>query len=302
MKNSVIVASILVLLLGLGGCKASAKDSTEAVSSEVSSEVSSSVSSNIIIKTVSSEPSAPTFEAQTYEVLASVNSDMPKYRFVARGLTEVHYYFTELDNERGAGYVVGLEAYDESGKALINESWPLEEGGFNERPVQGEMMDTLGLHVVDVNFDGYKDVIVLNCFAGAHGNSWYDCWLWDAKTSSFVADKAFAEICNPSLDPEQKCIYSWGGSGAEFWGGTIYKFIDGKFVVSNSLEGDRAQVVESKLVNGKMETVRTAYYGDNEKARAAEYEYYKNSKLWQLENPRWYHTGGHRADEWLGGT
>jgi len=66
------------------------------------------------------------------------------------------------------------------------------------------MMDKIGLHVTDVNFDGYRDVIILNT----------------------------------AIDPEKRCIYSAGGSGAAYWGGRIYKFKDGEFVVTNELDAD----------------------------------------------------------------
>jgi hypothetical protein len=38
-----------------------------------------------------------------------------------------------------------------------------------------EMGDTFGLHVADMNFDGFRDVIVLRDNSGAHTNSWYYC-------------------------------------------------------------------------------------------------------------------------------
>ena len=159
----------------------------------------------------------------------------------------------------------------------------------------------MGLHVVYVNFDGYKDVIILNTYAGAHGNTWYDCWLWDDATSSFMASKSFSEICNPSLDPENECIYSTGGSGAAYWGGNIYKFINGKFVLTNELYTGWEGLVERALVNGEMIVVREVSFGEGEYVIKAEQEYYRNSELWQLDHPRWYWSGGHEADQWLGG-
>jgi hypothetical protein len=231
----------------------------------------------------------------TYEVCASLREDMPEYRFVATGMT------CGID-ESGMGYVMGLEVFDENGLSIISADF--SESFYDEVtgcPVYNEMMDTMGLHIVDVNFDGYKDVIILNDFAGAHGNTWYYCWLWDAGTSSFVPSESFAGICNPALDPVKKCIYSTGGSGAAYWGGSIYKFIDSEFVVTNDLNTDWNGLVETKLVNGKMEVVREVSYGeqDSEKIIAEEQEYYKNHELWQLGHPRWYWAGGHHADKWL---
>ncbi len=229
----------------------------------------------------------------TYEICASLHESMPEYRFVASGLT--------MGEDIGSiGYVMGLEIYDESNVPILTADFSEiiydETTGY---PVYNEMMDTMGLHVVDVNFDGYKDVIILNNFAGAHGNTWYDCWLWDVNTSSYIASVSFAEICNPALDSDNKCIYSAGGSGVAYWGGNIYKFIDGEFVVTNVLDADWDGLVEKKLVNGTMEIVREIQYGGDEQLIKKEQEYYKNDELWQLDNPRWYWIGGHHADQWL---
>lgn len=229
----------------------------------------------------------------TYEVCAPIHESMPEYRFVATGVTNG----TDIWS---MGYVMGLEIYDENNAPILLEDFSenLDDliVGYH---VYNGMMDTMGLHVVDVNFDGFRDVIILNNFAGAHGNTWYDCWLWDVELSSFVASESFAEICNPSLDQDNKCIYSTGGSGADYWGGRIYRYIDGEFVVTNELDTNMYGLVEKNLVNGKMEIVREVQLGDDEQILRNEQEYYKDNELWQLENPRWYWLGGHHADQWL---
>lgn|GEM_PF-1833117 len=232
-------------------------------------------------------------DTHSYEMRASLHDGMPEYRFVATG------YQTDMD-EWGTGFVLGLEGYDENGKSILSADFSrVQDGTVVGSYVYNQMMDTMGLHIVDVNFDGYKDVIILSSFGGAHSNTWYYCWLWDAKTSSFVVSESFGEICNPALDSEKKCIYSTGGSGASYWGGSIYKFIDGEFVVANDLNTGENGLVESELVNGNMEVVREATYHDNEKALNEELAYYKKSELWQLDHPHWYWYGGHHADQWL---
>ena len=232
-------------------------------------------------------------ESHKYEIRARVTDSMPDYRFVATGSiqgTEEWMY----------GFVLGLDVYDETGALILSEDFSeVMDDGIVGYHVYNEMMDTMGLHVVDVNFDGYKDVIILNAFAGAHGNTWYDCWLWDTETSTFVASESFAGICNPALDPEKKCIYSAGGSGAAYWGGKIYRFLNGEFIVTNELDTDWERLTETKLVNGKTEIVREVFYGEDEKIIRDEQEYYRNNALWQLDNPRWYWVGGHHADQWL---
>jgi hypothetical protein len=244
---------------------------------------------NSYITSASSETSDLSTESESlpeqfkYDIQAQIHANMPEYRFVASG-EDV--------------FVTGLDVYNEKGLSILSVSFEPESC-----PVYLEMMDTMGLHATDVNFDGYKDVIILNCFHGAHGNSWYDCWLWDAKTSSYIHSKSFVEICNPALDRDKQCIYSTGGSGATNQGWYIYKFIGGEFVVTNKLsfeflqeESGGLQVTEEALKNGKMEVVhKDVIYGD-----VSFYETsYNDDKLWLLNNPRWYGIGGHQADKWL---
>jgi len=239
--------------------------------------------------------SSNAYKDVTYEVSDRLHKDMPEYRFVAKGMT----LGTEAS---GVGFVMGIKVFDEKEHPILSadfsETYDDEVLG---NPVYNEMMDTMGLHLVDVNFDGYKDVIILEGFCGAHSNTWYNCWLWDPITSSFVESKSFAEICNPALNPEDKCIYSAGGSGAEFWGGSIYKYIDGEFIMTNNLDANSKGLTETELLNGKMVVVRKVSYNAEDKSEDAEMQYYKKSKLWQLDNPHWYMVGGHKADKWLGG-
>jgi hypothetical protein len=230
-----------------------------------------------------------------YEINARLHEGMPEYRFVAKGI------LNEAD-DWAYGYVIGLEIYDSNNTRILTADFSdVQDGEITGYHVYNEMMDTMGLHIVDVNFDGYEDVIILNTYAGAHGNTWYDCWLWDIVTSSFVASKSFAEICNPAVDPEKECIYSAGGSGAAYWGGCIYRFIDGEFILTNELDTGWDGLVEYELVNGKMEIVREVTYDEDAHTIEAEQEYYRSSELWQLDDPRWYWVGGHVTDQWLGG-
>ncbi len=320
MSRKVIVMFVLVLSLILGGCNAEKnveegsgtqnslstsglvddKQSPESTKTlGLPSEAPKNTGENTNNSTDTEQDSSDSFYRDvTYEVRGRVHGDMPEYRLVAIGETRG----TEAYD---IGFVMGMKIFNEKDQLILSadfsETYGDEVYGY---AVYNEMMDTMGLHLVDVNFDGYKDVIILNTFSGAHANSWYDCWLWDQEMSLFVSSKSFAEICNPSLDPENKCIYSTGGSGAAYWGGSIYQFIDDEFVMTNDLYTDWDGLKETALVNGKMTVVREVIYPqDDEEKRAeiedAEKKYYAESELWQLNYPRWYWSGGHHADKWI---
>jgi len=302
MKKSIYILNLftlLILFLGVSGCNVPASNETENKSS-VSDVAETSNIESTAPQTTAEPTTSETEETpdlipgqHTYEIKARLHESMPEYRFAATGVIQG-------TDEWMFGYVMGLSVYDENGESILSADFSeISDGQVVGYHVYNEMMDTMGLHVTDVNFDGYKDVIILNMFGGAHGNTWYDCWLWDAETSSFAESESFAEICNPALDPEKKCIYSTGGSGAAFWGGSIYKFIDGEFVVTNDLYTDWDGLVEKALINGKMEIVREVSFGGDEQIIESEKEYYRNSELWQLDHPHWYWLGGHHADQWL---
>lgn len=237
------------------------------------------------------------YEKVTYEISTPLHDDMPEYRFVATGVTRG-------EDEWSTGFVMGLEVYDEKGISLLSADF---SQSLNDEvignPVYNQMMDTMGLHASDVNFDGYRDVIILNTFGGAHSNTWYDCWLWNPSTSSFVRSQSFADICNPALDPENKCIYSTGGSGAGSHQWVIYHYIDSEFVVTNSLSCEESYegyyFTEQKLVNGKMDILREDVIKADSFDDALTAAGYIDDELWQLNNQRWYGIGGHQADQWL---
>lgn len=234
----------------------------------------------------------------TYEISARLREDMPEYRFVATGMTQ-----TTDDWE--SGYVMGLEVYDENGILILSADF--SQTFYDQvigNAVYNQMLDTMGLHVVDVNFDGYRDVIILNTFGGAHSNTWYDCWLWNPETSSLIESESFSDICNPALDPEKKCIYSTGGSGAGNHEWIIYQFINSEFVVTNSLSyyeviNEGYHFIEQKLANEEMKITRDDVIQANSFDDALSIAGYINDDLWQLDNPRWYGIGGHQADQWL---
>ena len=157
---------------------------------------------------------------------------LPRYRFVATGSISYDLYHNKkADLYETCGYITGLDVYDDTGVVLLTVDFTNDDA--DGIPIYLELMKTMGLHVVDVNFDGCMDVIILNSFSGANSNTWYNCWLFNPDTTSFVRSESFSDICNPSIDPEKQLIYSTGGSGANNQSWFIYRFIDGEFVPSN---------------------------------------------------------------------
>jgi len=85
----------------------------------------------------------------------------------------------------------------------------------------------LDLEIEDVNFDGYKDIRMVE-FRPAGPNIPYLYWLFDPKTEQFFSNEAFSKITSPEVDVEKQLIKSsWRGSAAHY-GTSHYKVIDNK--------------------------------------------------------------------------
>jgi hypothetical protein len=77
----------------------------------------------------------------------------------------------------------------------------------------------------DVNFDGFKDILLRNYTV----DKTYKYWLWNKEQSKYIANNEMEEIINPSFDLENKMIVSTPGFDfltTQFT--RIYKFINDK--------------------------------------------------------------------------
>ena len=61
--------------------------------------------------------------------------------------------------------------------------------------------------IIDVNFDGFNDILI---YLGSYGNQcvvYKDCFLWDVKKQKFENYGLFKDIPNPQIDEAEKYIY-----------------------------------------------------------------------------------------------
>lgn len=91
----------------------------------------------------------------------------------------------------------------------------------------GDAWDSEGLHLVDVNFDGEKDILVQNGHYGNQGTEYYSCYLYH--NGSYQQCDSFSEIPNASVDAQnQYMLGSWRNSAASHGYG-IYLFENGRY-------------------------------------------------------------------------
>ena len=112
--------------------------------------------------------------------------------------------------------------------------------------------DSIGkIDLVDVDFDGNKDILIYKGGFGNQGADIYDCFLWNGNENQFKIMPSFSHILNPSIDNRQKCIYSFSRENASCYVNLKYKFRNGEFRVISTLK--------EKVANGKMLYILETY-------------------------------------------
>lgn len=89
--------------------------------------------------------------------------------------------------------------------------------------------------VIDINFDGYQDIICLSGVGGAKGNHFYLGWLWNPSSSSFEITN-IDNICNLSIHASDQSLRSVESESAGHHIYQIYRYIGDRFVLTNQLD------------------------------------------------------------------
>ncbi|MGD1007826.1 MAG: hypothetical protein ABR980_11415 [Ignavibacteriaceae bacterium] len=93
---------------------------------------------------------------------------------------------------------------------------------------------------MDVNFDGYKDLVLVSGI-GAMGKNWcFDVYLFSVKDKKFHKSTKFSGFTNIELDPKKKIIKEHidEGCASDCFTENTYKVINNKPIIINSLIQD----------------------------------------------------------------
>lgn len=80
----------------------------------------------------------------------------------------------------------------------------------------------------DINFDGYKDIRVLNTRGAS--NELFDYWIFNPNSKIFEKDSVLANVPNPTFSQDKKTISAFVLTGVGSGTVQIYQFTDGKYV------------------------------------------------------------------------
>ena len=117
-----------------------------------------------------------------------------------------------------------------------------------------------GFVVEDLNFDGYKDLRLIE-FLPAGPNVPYLVWFYDAGQNRFIATNLFADIPSPEVDVLNRQIVSRWRNGAAEHGVSYYKYENSRLILvretsQTHVDESRFRLVVRELQNGVMVEVK----------------------------------------------
>lgn len=95
------------------------------------------------------------------------------------------------------------------------------------------------LRAIDVNFDGYLDLVLLGWF-GATGNKGYSFYTFDSLTTTFALNTDLGGLESPRFDDSTKQIrtHSVGGMAGNIYRNETYKYENGKLKLIHAVYQD----------------------------------------------------------------
>jgi hypothetical protein len=143
--------------------------------------------------------------------------------------------FKEMRNKiNGDICITELVIINSETKEVINKINLPDYTLFGDPPA-GEKLD---IEFIDVNFDGYNDIIIFDCPNG-NWNIHYMYFLWDKNKNMFVPDThGLSDLGLPRFDEEKQLVYSMSRSSAVDHNYYTHKYINGILtVIENISEG-----------------------------------------------------------------
>lgn len=114
------------------------------------------------------------------------------------------------------------------------------------------------IDMIDVNFDGYEDMMIYSHDGGAGPNNGYNFYIYYPKSKKYIYNETLSELTQTQVDIETKTIRSAWRNGAAEHGYEEYKLINGKLTMTKQaietwMQNDEIRTVTCVHKNGKLE-------------------------------------------------
>ena len=224
-------------------------------------------------------------EGITLTLAESPGSGAPVMNFTVKGCEEEDEYFPFR--------AVSIEITDFETGGLIN-FFDLDAA---------YMYDDFGFRLVDLNFDGYKDVMIASYAGDAQKNIYYSGYLWSPADNRFVENESFTLIKNATVDAMRGMILETEFDAPDSMWYAMYAYKNGEFVKEAGLVIEWLEqfvhdegasefpvyfYIDLRYPDGRQTTVNSLCFemeGDALPEDAA--EYYKPGSFWDLDDPIW---------------
>lgn len=134
------------------------------------------------------------------------------------------------------------------------------EKGVSSRPDISEVVS-----LVDVNFDGLKDILICKGAYGVHKNVYYLCYL--NTSGKYSLCNGFENIANPTINANEKFIYGTSNDGFDSSVANIYGIYNGEFILfdtaaANAQNSGSNIVFQTDFSNASVLDSFDAYQGE----------------------------------------
>ena len=92
-----------------------------------------------------------------------------------------------------------------------------------------------GFGLMDINFDGVKDIVLDKGSFGNQGLHFEYGWIWDGEREEYVFSESYASIGNPRVDDVHKLVRSSWRNWAASHSWAIYRYENGEFVCKSKM-------------------------------------------------------------------
>ena len=183
----------------------------------------------------SSTSSDYVFQRQFYKISGGELKTVPQTAEERIYETELHTYVARRFSNDETGAIIRWEIEVYNGDALLQT---IRYGQDNAHP----SWDGL-IWEEDVNFDGEKDILILQGYYGSHGDKGYRCYCYNQRYSVYWEEISFMDIPNPEVDTERQLIKGSSRGGATSYTDVFYQYDGNDFMV---IQADRYEWDEGK--------------------------------------------------------
>lgn len=179
--------------------------------------------------------------AATKETPAGIAAEEIEKDYEPKEYMDFPILSTFFRQEGEMGYELVIAKEDESRERDVKVFVSRKEGaGYRLKQVlqdeghNGDAWDAEGIYLIDVDFDGEKDILVRNGHYGNQGAACYACYLY--RQGMYEACESFSNILNASVDAENELILSSWRTSAVTHGWGMYAYVDGSYVLKRAIE------------------------------------------------------------------